>query len=1066
MEASLFNTYDDGDFIATLTTPYGTTRFTDETADPANHPWIQAIDPLGYVHRLEYHITTTAVPSTVPTSEVPTGFEAWNADLNKYVTFEWDARAWATSPGDVATATVTRWFLQGWNGSFSKLVVSSVPQTVKRPLEARTWYAYPGQVRTSPTIEVGWTSQPSEVARVIEGGVQRTLATYNTLGHPTSRTDPLGRTTGYTYAGNERDLLEVRQVTSGGTDLLASYANYTATHRPQTVTDAAGQTTTLTYNAAGQVLTSTSPRSETTTYAYDTLGFLTSVTGPTTGATTSYTYDAAGRVATSTDPDGATLTFQYDTLNRPTRTTYPDGTYEATTYARLDVVQRRDRLGRVTVQAHDAFGRVTATRDPAGRVLQQTYTPLQDQLIDAKGQTTTWARDVLGRVTTETRADGTTTTNCVYEPLSGRLATVTDPKAQVATYAYGLDDALASQAFTNAAIATAGVSYAYDPVYPRIQTMTDGTGVTAYTYHAAGQLGAGQVASVDGPLPNDTITYVYDSVGRVATWSINSVPLTLGYDALGRVTQETNALGTFTYGYDGMSGRLASVSYPNGQTSAYNYFPTAQDHRLQTIHHRLPDQTTLSRFDYTYDVVGNIVTWQQQAGTAAPELWRYAYDPADQLTAAITQTTDPTPTILKRFGYGYDPAGNRLFEQLDDAVTSWTYGSLNRLVTQAGGGVLQFAGTASEPATVTIGGQPAAVSGANAFTRGVPVLPGTNSVAITATDPNGNTATATYEVDVTDAAKTFTYDANGNLTSDGTRSFEWDARNQLVAVTVGAHRSEFVYNGLQRRVRQVEKENGVTTADKRVLWCQTAICEERAADGVTVTLRAFALGEPINGQARYFTTDHLGSVREVTDTAGALLARYAFDPWGRRTVTAGSDVTTVGFTGHRAYTNSGLALTLYRGYDAGLARWVSEDPAGLSDGPNRYRYVTNPLGWHDPDGKAGVFLGPQYELACIATWGYYVDKYHRPNEQNNRYAHCLASCLITKACPGGRASAWVAGFGKEIVDSGRCLGGRSESCASAWEKQDDVDNAYGRSCPVKQNCFVRCERLRNQPDVR
>ncbi|MBL8140839.1 MAG: hypothetical protein JNM38_07020 [Acidobacteria bacterium] len=832
-------TYDDGDFIATLTTPYGTTRFTHETADPANHPWIQAIDPLGYVHRLEYHITTTAVPATVPTGEVPTGFEAWNTDLNKYVTFEWDARAWATSPGDVATATVTRWFLQGWNGSFSKLVVSSVPQTVKRPLEARTWYAYPGQVRTSPTIEVGWTSQPSEVARVIEGGVQRTLATYNTLGHPTSTTDPLGRTTAYTYATNQIDLVEVRQLTSGGSDLLAAYANYTAAHRPQTVADAAGQTTTLTYNAVGQALTSTNPRSETTTYGYDALGFLTSVTGPVTGATTSYTYDAAGRVATVTDPDGATLTFQYDALNRPTRTTYPDSTYEETTYARLDVVQRRDRLGRVTVQATDALGRVIATRDPAGRVLQQTYTPLQDQLIDAKGQTTTWARDVLGRVTTETRADGVTATTYTYQPLSGRLATVTDPKAQVTTYAYGLDDALESLAFTNATIATPGVSYAYDPVYARVLTMTDGTGVTAYTYHPAGQLGAGQVASVDGPLSNDTITYAYDSVGRVATRSINSVPLTLTSDALGRVTQEANALGTFTYGYDGVSGRLASVTYPTGQTSVYSYFPTAQDHRLQTIHHRLPDQTTLSRFDYTYDVVGNILTWQQQAGTAAPEVWRYGYDAADQLTGAITQTADPTPTILKRFGYGYDPAGNRQFEQVDDAVTAWTYSSLNRLVSQAGGGVLQFAGTINEPAAVTIGGQPAAVSGANAFARGVPVVPGTNTVAITATDPNGNTATATYEVDVTDAARTFTYDANGNLTSDGTRSFEWDARNQLVAVTAGQHRSEFTYDGLQRRVEVVERVAGSVTSDRRLLWCGRNQCETRDAAGVTVRARFF-----------------------------------------------------------------------------------------------------------------------------------------------------------------------------------------------------------------------------------
>jgi RHS repeat-associated protein len=140
-------------------------------------------------------------------------------------------------------------------------------------------------------------------------------------------------------------------------------------------------------------------------------------------------------------------------------------------------------------------------------------------------------------------------------------------------------------------------------------------------------------------------------------------------------------------------------------------------------------------------------------------------------------------------------------------------------------------------------------------------------------------------------------------------------------------------------VRQVERENGVTQTDTRVLWCETAICEERAADGETVTRRAFGLGEQISGAAHYISMDHLGSVPEVTDSSVTLLARYAFDPWGRRTLVSGTDVTTVGFTGHRQHGPSGLALTLYRGYDAGPGRWVSEDPIGLRAGPNRYAYV-------------------------------------------------------------------------------------------------------------------------------
>jgi YD repeat-containing protein len=177
--------------------------------------------------------------------------------------------------------------------------------------------------------------------------------------------------------------------------------------------------------------------------------------------------------------------------------------------------------------------------------------------------------------------------------------------------------------------------------------------------------------------------------------------------------------------------------------------------------------------------------------------------------------------VLQRLAYGYDPAGNRVFEQTDDGVTAWSHDALNRLVAQAGGGVLQVTGSVNEPATVTIQGQAATVSAANQFTGGVPVVPGTNVFTIRATDPSGNAATATYEVDVTDAPKTFTYDATGNLTADGTRTFEWDARNQLVAVTVGTHRSEFVYDGLQRRVRPVFF--WLLTIDSRPFWLLASV---------------------------------------------------------------------------------------------------------------------------------------------------------------------------------------------------------------------------------------------------
>jgi YD repeat-containing protein len=104
-------------------------------------------------------------------------------------------------------------------------------------------------------------------------------------GNVTRATDPLGRTTTYTYAPNGIDLLEVRQVNGQTTDLLTSYA-YNSQHKPLTITDAAGATTSYTYNAQGQILTSTTPPpagyplGPTTSFVYDASGYLTSISGP------------------------------------------------------------------------------------------------------------------------------------------------------------------------------------------------------------------------------------------------------------------------------------------------------------------------------------------------------------------------------------------------------------------------------------------------------------------------------------------------------------------------------------------------------------------------------------------------------------------------------------------------------------------------------------------------------------------------------------------------------------------------------------------------------------------
>src|SRR4029453_9270019 len=153
---------------------------------------------------------------------------------------------------------------------------------------------------------------------------------------------------------------------------LASYT-YNLQHLPLTITDALGKVTTYTYNTQGQVLTVLTPKAQgqsqgaTTTFTYNPNGYLTQVSGPAPGANTTFTYDAYGRRRTVTDPAGLVLTYDYDNVDRVTKVTYPDTTYEQTTYNRLDAEKRRDRLGRTTQTGYDAIRRPVMTRDALGQ---------------------------------------------------------------------------------------------------------------------------------------------------------------------------------------------------------------------------------------------------------------------------------------------------------------------------------------------------------------------------------------------------------------------------------------------------------------------------------------------------------------------------------------------------------------------------------------------------------------------------------------------------------------------------------------------------------------------------
>jgi RHS repeat-associated protein len=289
-------------------------------------------------------------------------------------------------------------------------------------------------------------------------------------------------------------------------------------------------------------------------------------------------------------------------------------------------------------------------------------------------------------------------------------------------------------------------------------------------------------------------------------------------------------------------------------------------------------------------------------GLATPQRYDLGYDNADQLLSAPLKKATNN-ALVRQYIYGYDPASNRTSEQMGNSTTTSTPNNVNEITSQSG-----------------------------AINR------------------------------------TLSYDANGGLTSDGgTRSFEWDGANRLVAVnyTGTTQRTEFSYDGLNRCVTLVEKTGNTINSTRKFVWCGTERCEFRNASG-GVQLQLYPQGQYQSGSAYFYARDHLGSVREMTNASGTVVARYDYDPWGRLTTVIGTNKPDFTFTGLYAHAKSGLDMAVYRFYDPDLGRWLSRDRIGETGGLNLYRYVANdPVNLYDPDG-----LTPQGALigAGIGTW--------------------------------------------------------------------------------------------------
>ncbi len=195
------------------------------------------------------------------------------------------------------------------------------------------------------------------------------------------------------------------------------------------------------------------------------------------------------------------------------------------------------------------------------------------------------------------------------------------------------------------------------------------------------------------------------------------------------------------------------------------------------------------------------------------------------------------------------------------------------------------------------------------------------------------------------SSETLSYDEKGNLLDDGTNAYAWDAEDRLIQITYAGtgNNTQFAYDPMDRCV-QIQ-ENGSTPsysgiATKNFIWCGSERCEERDSSNAVVS-RFCGLGQATSGSNYFYAFDHLGSVREVTDSSGNVLAVFGFDPYGNKSVLSGTFKPAFGFTGIYQHSRTNLALTWFRQYNPSLGRWLSRDPLGESAGLNLYGYSGN-----------------------------------------------------------------------------------------------------------------------------
>jgi RHS repeat-associated protein len=668
--------------------------------------------------------------------------------------------------------------------------------------------------------------------------------TSSTQWHPTFRLPTLvteqGRTTAYTYDAQGNKLTQAITDTTSGQVRTWAWT-YNTAGLVATSTDPKGGIATYAYNAQGNATSMTNPLGHVSTYTYDAAGRLATQTEP-NGLASSYTYDARGRLLTSATGSGAALeatAYTYHPTGQLATAVLPSGYSAAYTYdAAQRLVAAVDNRGNRIDYTLDAMGNRLReeVKDPGGNIALLTRRAVNQlnrvsSLQTAQNQTTNIGFDLNGDAISETDPLNQTTAQTLdglrrpvattfadnsaasqnYNQLD-QLTSVTDPKGVATSYTRNAFGEVTQEASAD----MGSISYQRNAA-GEVTGSTDANGnTTQITRDALGRPLTVTRTSPTGTTAHVT-TYIYDTgstgsqIGYLASMQDLSGVTTYQRDSFGRVlakTQQINdnpaAPGTYTtrytYSTGPNKGELASITYPSGLRAIYNRSASGQITSISTQVPGLNKPVVPFVSGISYTALNQPKAWNWASGDAAArtfdadgrmtsnELASYTFDAASRITG-ITQQLWASRTVTQVIG-----TATTVVTQLYQTPLTWAaaYDNRNRLTGfNRAGSASGFSYDANSNRLTAVDQTISDTNASGGFeladtalttNQTLSLQSGSNRLlgfAQTLTRVQGTRTLAT-----TNSTINYALDANGNLTSDGLRSFEYDASNRLAKVRI------------------------------------------------------------------------------------------------------------------------------------------------------------------------------------------------------------------------------------------------------------------------------------------